>query len=403
MSAPQTLTATRTAPQLDPAFHAAPAAPRERLLSLDVFRGITVAGMLLVNDPGNWGAIYPPLEHAAWNGWTPTDLIFPFFLFIAGVTTHLSLSARRARGDDDGALRRQIVRRGALIVLCGFLVATFPFTPLSRFTHVRIPGVLQRIGVAYACAALLTFRTTLKQQVLILVALLYGYWFAMTLLPVPGAGGGIGANLLDAPSRTLAAWVDRTLLGSHLWINSVTWDPEGPLSTIPAIGTAMLGVMAGRWIGSGRPLPERLAGLMAAGAIAMVAGLMWNWSFPINKSLWTSSYVVFTAGMACVAIGAIGWVIDVTGVTWWTRPFVIYGMNPLVAFVGSGMMARTIYTLWKVELDGRPVAAQAAVYERVFLPWLEPRNASLAFAVSFVLLWYGILWVLWRRKIFIRV
>jgi predicted acyltransferase len=142
---------------------------------------------------------------------------------------------------------------------------------------------------------------------------------------------------------------------------------------------------------------------MAAGAIAMVAGLMWNWSFPINKSLWTSSYVVFTAGMACVAIGAISWVIEVTGVTCWTRPFVIYGMNPLVAFVGSGMMARTIYTLWKVELDGKPVAAQAAVYERVFLPWLEPRNASLAFAVSFVLLWYGILWVLWRRKIFIRV
>ena len=220
MAAPETATATRPAPTLDPALLAAPAPPTTRLLALDVFRGMTVAGMLLVNNPCSWGAISPPLEHAPWNGWTPTDLIFPFFLFIAGVTTHLSLSVRRARGDDDAALRRQILRRGALIVLFGLLVAAFPYTPLTRFTHIRIPGVLQRIGVAYACAALLTLRTTLRQQVVLLVALLYGYWFAMTLLPVPGADGGIGANLLDAPDRTLAAWVDRLLLDGHLWVNS---------------------------------------------------------------------------------------------------------------------------------------------------------------------------------------
>ena len=156
MAAPETATATRPAPTLDPALLAAPAPPTTRLLALDVFRGMTVAGMLLVNNPGSWGAIYPPLEHAPWNGWTPTDLIFPFFLFIAGVTTHLSLSVRRARGDDDAALQRQILRRGALIVLFGLLVASFPYTPITRFTHIRFPGVLQRIGVAYACAALLT-------------------------------------------------------------------------------------------------------------------------------------------------------------------------------------------------------------------------------------------------------
>ena len=403
MSAPLTATQTRSAPTLDPALLAAPAPPALRLLSLDVFRGLTVAGMLLVNDPGSWGAIYPPLEHAAWNGWTPTDLIFPFFLFIVGITTALSLDARRARGDDDAALRRQVIRRGLLIILFGFLVATFPYYPLTRFTHVRIPGVLQRIGVAYACAALLTFRTTLKQQVVILVALLYGYWFAMTLLPVPGADGGIGYNLLDAPSRTLAAWVDRTLLGSHLWVNSKTWDPEGPLSTIPAIGTAMLGVFAGRWLGTPRPLAERLNGLFAAGALAMMAGLMWNWSFPINKSLWTSSYVLFTAGLASVALATITWITDARGVTWWTRPLVIYGMNPMIAFVGSGMMARTIYSLWTVDLGGEQVSIQTAIYRTVFASWLDPRDASLAFAISFVLLWYGILWVLWRRRIFLKV
>lgn len=378
-------------------------ARRERLVALDVFRGMTIAGMLLVNNPGTWSAIYPPLEHAEWNGWTPTDVIFPFFLFIVGITTHLSLSSRRAQGADDAAIRRQVLRRGALIVLFGLLLSVFPFYQLDRWQHIRIPGVLQRIGVAYACAALLTMRGTLKQQVVILVALLYGYWFAMTLLPVPGAYGGIGANLLGAPSRTLAAWVDRALLGGHLWVNSRTWDPEGPLSTIPAIGTAMLGVFAGRWIGSDRPLAERLNGLFAAGAIGMMAGLMWHWSFPINKSLWTSSYVVFTAGMACVSIATISWVIDVRHVTWWTRPLVIYGVNPIVAFVGSGAMARLIYSVWMVDVQGKPTPVQAVVYEHLFHSWLEPRNASLAFAITFVLFWYAVLWALWRRNIIFKV
>lgn len=402
MFAPQVATATRTT--LDPALLTTPVTTQaQRLLAVDVFRGLTVASMLLVNNPGSWGAIYPPLEHAVWNGWTPTDLIFPFFLFIAGITTHLSLSARRARGDDEGAITRQIIKRGILIVLFGFLVATFPYTPLTRFTNVRIPGVLQRIGVAYTFAALLTLRTTLKQQVIILVTLLYGYWFAMTLIPVPGADGGIGANLLDAPSRTMAAWVDRLLLDGHLWVSSKTWDPEGPLSTIPAIGTCMLGVMAGRWLGSDRPLSERLSGMFAAGALGMLVGLMWHWSFPINKSLWTSSYVIFTAGMACVTLATITWITDVHRVTSWTQPLVIYGMNPMIAFVGSGMMARTIYTLWKVEYGGKMVAVQSVVYQTVFASWLEPENASLAFALSFVLLWYGILWILWRRKIILKV
>ncbi|MGH7655937.1 MAG: acyltransferase family protein [Gemmatimonadaceae bacterium] len=376
---------------------------RQRILALDVFRGLTVAGMLLVNDPGTWSAIYPPLEHAEWNGWTPTDVIFPFFLFIAGVTTHLSLSARRAQGADDKALQRQIIRRGALIVLFGLFMAVFPFYPLDRITHLRIPGVLQRIGVAYAIAALISLRTTLKQQAVIVASILIGYWFVMTLVPVPGAMGGIGANLNTAPARTLAAWTDRFLLGGHLWINSVTWDPEGPLSTIPAIGTAMLGIFAGRWLAEPRPLDERLNGLFAVGALGMMAGLMWNWSFPINKSLWTSSFVVFTAGMACVSIAAISWVIDVKRVTWWTRPVVIYGVNPIIAFVGSGLMERMIYTVWKVNFHGVPTPVQAVVYESVFRPMLAPRNASLAFAISFVLLWYLILWALARKNIIFKV
>ncbi|MDB4917238.1 MAG: hypothetical protein JWM95_4882 [Gemmatimonadetes bacterium] len=408
----------------EPALAAALPA-RERLLSLDVFRGMTVAGMLLVNDPGTWEHIYPPLEHAPWNGWTPTDLIFPFFLFIAGITTYLSLSSRRARGDDERAIRNQIIRRGCLIFLFGFLVNGFPYFTWGdvagitdpsflqrvgdRLMHWRIMGVLQRIGVAYLCAGLLTLRTTLRQQVAIIAGLLLGYWFVMTALPVPGEGT-IGALLLDFPERTMAAWTDRLVLdwssaglGNHLWVSSKTWDPEGVLSTIPAIATAMLGNIAGRWIGERRPLPERLAGLFAGGALAMMTGLMWHWVFPINKSLWTSSYVVFTAGLACVSLATVMWIVDLQKVQGWTRPFVIYGVNPIVAFVGSGVLARCIYSIFKVTVGGKRMSLEAGIYQTLFASWMEPINASLAFAVTFVLFWYAILYVLYKRDIILKV
>ena len=400
-------------------------AKRERLVSLDVFRGITIAGMLLVNNPGTWSAIYPPLEHAPWNGWTPTDVIFPFFLFIVGITTHISITARRERGDNDTALVKQILRRGGLIFLLGFLMSFFPFYQwgtidgmanpsildriIVRWEHVRILGVLQRIGLVYIAAGLLSLRTTFKQQVVIVAALLYGYWFAMTLIPVSGTFNGvpgtyIGAVLLNTPSETLAAHLDRAILGlNHIWSGSVTYDPEGPFSTIPAIGTAILGIFAGRWILQRRPLIERIAGLFAIGSLAMVVGLMWNWVFPINKNLWTSSYVVFTAGMACATLATIMWIVDLQNIRRWTKPWVIYGMNPIVAFVGSGVLARCIYTLWKVDYNGQPTPIETVIYNDVFAPWLEPRNASLAMAMVTVLFWFAVLAVMYRRKIFLKV
>jgi predicted acyltransferase len=408
------------------ALPTSPSVPvRERLLSLDVFRGITVAGMLLVNDPGTWAAIYPPLEHAAWNGWTPTDLVFPFFLFIVGITTYLSLGARRARGDSEHAIRAQIIRRGALIFLFGLLINGFPYftwgavpgvpdpTLLQRMgdrlLHWRILGVLQRIGLAYTVAALLTLRTTVRQQIVILASILFGYWIVMTVLPVPGEGT-IGALLLDEPSRTMAAWVDRLVLdwsrvglGNHLWASSVTWDPEGVLSTIPAIGTAMLGNLAGRWIGEKRPLSERLAGLSSVGALGMMTGLMWHWSFPINKSLWTSSYVLFSAGVAAVALSTVMWIVDFNRVRRFTRLFVVYGTNPIVAFVGSAVMARCIYSIFKVNYAGTRIPLQEGIYRTLFASWLSPVNASLAFAVAFVLFWYGVLSLLHRRGIILKV
>ena len=375
----------------------------ERLLALDVFRGLTVAGMLLVNQPGDWSAIYPPLAHAPWHGWTPTDLIFPFFLFIVGVTTHLSVEARRRRGEDERAIALQIAKRAALIVLCGLLLASFPWWPLERITGMRFPGVLQRIGVAYFFGAMLTLRGSLKRHVLILVALLYGYWFVMTLVPVPGTGA-LGQLVLARPSASIAAWLDRAVFGSHLWRSAQTWDPEGLLSTVPAIGTVILGVFTGRWIASGKPIHERLVGLYGAGALATMGGLMWNWSFPINKNLWTSSYVLFTAGVAATTLATCIWLIDVAGVKWWTKPFTWFGRNPLLAFLGTGLMSRTIYSLVRIPKDdGTTASLQRVIYENAYASWLPPKDASLLFALSYVALWALILYLLDRRKFYWKV
>ena len=397
----------------------APTGSRERLLSLDVFRGMTVAGMLLVNNPGDWGHIFAPLEHAAWHGWTPTDLIFPFFLFIVGVTSHLSLSQRRARGDDDAAIVRQVLRRGALIFLFGLFLswfpgfmwgtiesipnATFGDRVLYRLEHLRIMGVLQRIGVAYVIGALITLRGGWRQHLVILLSILLGYWALMTLVVVPDQGVP-GWQLLDRPDAVLSAWFDRTILTTnHLWASAKTWDPEGLLSTLPAVGSMMLGQFAGRWIGSPRPIAERLNGMFAIGALLLMVGLMWHWVFPINKSLWTSSYVVFTGGMALVTLATCMWVIDVQQIRRWTTFFVIYGTNPMIAFLGSGLMARLTVTLLKVQTADGPVTVQWAIFQSVFAPFFEPHVASLGYALSFVALWFVILWALWRRNIFLKV
>ncbi len=401
----------------------APVAPlpprrRERLMSLDVFRGMTVAGMLLVNNPGTWAAIHEPLEHAPWHGWTPTDLIFPFFLFIVGITTHLSLTERAARGDDLAALRKQLLRRGLLIVLIGMGLSAFPFfqwtaipgnadpSVLDRFAyrlaHVRIMGVLQRIGWAYLIAGLLTLQVPLRRIVLTLVALLYGYWALLTLVPVPGTGI---VGEIDVGALTLEGWLDLTVLGpNHVWSGSRTFDPEGILSTLGAVASVITGVLAGRWIAEReRPLIERVAGLFGVGAIATLVGLMWHWSLPINKNLWTPSYVVFMAGMASMSLATCMWLIEELDVTAWAKPFLPFGMNPIVAFVGSGLMARCIYTICKVEWDGTVVPVQTMLFERFFAPLLTPKDASLLFAATFVVTWFAILSVFHRKRWFLKV
>ncbi len=377
-------------------------APRERLLALDAFRGLTIAAMLLVNNPGNWSHIYAPLRHAPWHGWTPTDLIFPFFLFIVGITTHLSLTARRARGDDERALVRQVVTRGLAIIGLGLLLHAFPFFPVTQWTAIRVPGVLQRIGVVYLAGGLLSLRLGVRAQAWTIVALLLGYWGAMTLLPVPGQPG-VAGDYLDEPARTLAAWIDRAVLEGHLWRSTRTWDPEGVLSTFPALGTMLLGLLAGRWLGRREvAISARVRGLLAAGVLATALGAIWNRSFPINKSLWTSSYVLFTAGLAMLTLGTILWITDARGVRAWTKPLVTYGLNPMVAFVGSGVMAKLLGgIIYLPHGDGR--ATIKGIAWDALSSVLPPKIASLTFALLFVLCWYAILLVLERRRIILKV
>jgi predicted acyltransferase len=368
-----------------------------RLLSLDAFRGITIAGMLLVNNPGTWAAIYPPLKHAEWHGWTPTDLIFPFFLFIVGVALTFSFAGRAGRGAERGTLLRGALRRAAILFLLGLLLHAFPnYLDLSQL---RIPGVLQRIALAYIAASVIVLFTRTKAQVAIAAALLLGYWAAQLLVPVPGGAPGVLEPGLD-----LGAYIDRAIFGeNHLWSQSRTWDPEGLLSTLPAIGTTLLGVFAGNWLRSGRTPPVTAVGLFIAGNVGIVAGLVWHAVFPINKPLWTSSYVLFTAGMACHFLAMCYWFIDVKGYRRWATPFVIFGVNAIAAFFLSSLFARII-GLVRVPRGAASVSLKTAIFDAVFLPlFRQPVNASLAFAIAFVLLWLGIMTVLYRRRIFIKV
>jgi predicted acyltransferase len=377
--------------------------------------------MLLVNNPGNWNAVYWPLDHADWNGWTPTDLIFPFFLFIVGITTHLSLTSRKARGDSSAELGMQVLRRAAIIFALGLLLNWFPgfsvghiagdpdfFARVVRkLLHVRIMGVLQRIALVYAVTGFIALATSWRAQTALLAALLLGYWALSVLVPVPDTGATGLAAIADR-SHTLAGWIDRGALnwgtwGNHLWSQGKTWDPEGLLSTLPAIGTGIMGLLAGRWIQDARPLPRRILFLFAAGLVCVVVGLLWSAFFPINKKLWTSSFVVFTGGAAACVLATFMWLIDLRGSRWWIEPFRAFGINPILAFVASNIFALLIYVDIMVMLGGRRVSLEEWFYDVFLAPWLPDKIASLAFALLFVTLWWAILRVLLKRGIAIKI
>ncbi len=365
---------------------------KHRLQSLDAFRGITIAGMILVNNPGSWAHIYPPLRHAEWHGWTPTDLIFPFFLFIVGVAIPFALTKYM-----DGRSKRfiywKIIRRTLVLFALGLFLAGFPKFNLET---IRIPGVLQRIAVVYFVASLIFLHTRWKTQALIGTSLLLLYWGLMTFIPVPGYGAG---NL--SPEGNLAAYIDRALLRGHLWKG--TWDPEGILSTIPAIATALAGVLTGHWLRSGRDRREIAGWMFVAGWMAIIVGLFWGIVFPINKNLWTSSYVIFTAGAALQFLAFCYWLMDVAGYRRWAKPAMVYGVNALAVFVLSGLVARLLIIIKMTAGDGQTISLKTWLYREVFASWLSPVNASLVFALSNILFWWAVMALLYRKQIFVKI
>ena len=370
-----------------------------RLVSLDVFRGLTIAGMILVNNPGTWSAVYGPLTHADWHGWTPTDLIFPFFLFAVGASIALALAPRLDRDESRGRLLLRIVTRSAILFALGLFLAGFPS---FDFATIRIPGVLQRIAVCYLAAALLFLATWRRHQIAVtsavLVSLLLGYWALMMLVPVPGFGAGdLGKQ------GNLAAYIDRAVLGPHIWRAAKVYDPEGILSTLPAVATTLAGVLTGLWLRASRPLVTRAAGMAAAGVVAVVLGLAWGRWFPINKALWTSSYVVFTGGAALLVLAACFWLVEIKQWRRGATPFVVFGTNAIAAFVLSTFVARLLIVLTVTGSAGAPVSLHRWIYMHVFASWAAPPNASLLFAVAYLLLWLALMGVLHRQRIFIRV
>lgn len=379
---------------------------QNRLLSLDVFRGMTIAGMVLVNNPGTWSAIYPPLEHAEWHGATPTDLVFPFFLFIVGISIVLALGKRVEQNGINRDIYLKILRRALIIFGLGLFLATFPFYNFTKsewldVSNVRIMGVLQRIAVCYLFAALIFVRTNWKQQAFIAVALLLIYWALMTSINVPNCE----ITTFDDKACNLAAYLDRAILTeNHIWKQSKIFDPEGILSTLPAIATTLAGILCGHWLRSGKDDSEKVSAIFFFGVIAAAVGWIWSFWFPLNKSLWTSSYVVYTAGLALCFLGFCYWLIDIKGYKRWTKPFVIFGVNALALFIGSGLMAK-LFGIIKVarDADGKAVSLQSWIFNSIFLPLASPINASLMFAISFILLWLFLMWLLYRKQIYIKV
>ncbi len=428
---------------------------KERLLSLDIFRGLTIAGMILVNNAGSWSTIYPPLAHAEWHGITPTDWVFPFFLFIVGVAIPLAVGKRLERGDPKSAIVRKVLTRVGIIFGLGLFLAAFPhfgiadrsssiatlhylvlslfmvalftreasakesrvrniagWTTLGAigimiilglfaysFSSLRIPGVLQRIALVYGACSLLFLNMDWRKQAYFGLGLLLLYWFLMMAVPVPG----VGPAKLE-PTTNLAAWFDNLILKGHMYSQTKVWDPEGLLSTLPAVTSGIIGMLTGTWLKTKRDNYEKVAGMLVAGVILLGISHIWDLSFPINKKIWTSSYVCYTSGVALMILGVIYWLVDIHSYKKWAKPFIIYGTNALFVYVMSGLVVKTMFAI-KWAGDGDKVwNIQSWIYQNGFATtFSNPYNASLAYALACVLFFFGLAWVLYRAKIFIKV
>ncbi len=419
-----------------------PAAAPARVLSIDVLRGLTIALMILVNDPGDWAHTYTQLDHAPWNGFTLTDFVFPNFLFLVGASIIFSLQSRIARGASKKTLALHILRRASLIFAIKMFLTAFPY---FHYTHFRIYGVLTRIALCYLAAGLICLVTQRARTLIaITAALLIGYWALMRFVPIPGIGTPTHDVPLLDPDRNLAAWLDRaisTFTQSTLHTGTLyehSRDPEGLLSTLPAIATTLIGSLTALWLTRVRRVPHDrrgltapivgsvsypnlptppsptypLATLLITGTASLAAGLLWNLSFPINKNLWTSSYVLYSAGWSLLTLALCYWLIDMRrlndtpagkALLW---PWLVFGSNAITAFVVSNLIVKIM--LWIKVSDsfsttGKPVTAWFWTYHHLFARNGSTNVTSLAFAIAVVAACFLPNWLLWRNRIFLKV
>jgi len=355
---------------------------KERLSSLDAFRGLTISLMILVNCRGDAGAVFSSLEHAVWNGWTFADTVFPSFLFIVGVSLVFSFAEREEDRTSKKAFELRVVRRTIILFLLGLLLNSFPSFQLS---NIRIPGVLQRIAVCYFFASLIVLKSGLRGRILWLIALLASYWVMMRFVPVPGIGTGV----LE-PGQNFAAWVDSLFLNGYMWsYYDGTWDPEGIVSTIPAIATTLFGVLTGQWLRSSASERRKAVGMLCSGLLLLIAGQILSTWLPINKSIWTSTFSIFMAGLALVCQALFYWFIDITGFSSWTKPFIILGLNPIALYVLSQILGTMLPSMSLFRIFSVPIVKLGA--------------ESLLYPIAILLPIFLTSWIMWQKRIFIRV
>jgi predicted acyltransferase len=360
-----------------------------RLISLDVFRGLTMVAMTIVNNPGSWSDVYPPLRHAEWNGWTITDLVFPFFIFIVGAAIPYSLG-KYLDTQVQKAVYLRIFKRAAVLFVLGLILAGFPYFDLSSL---RIMGVLQRLAICYLVASLMYLHTRPMHQVGVAVICVVSYWLLM-LIPPPDR-----ETLLQTKDDNLGAWLDRIIFGTaHLWKVSKTWDPEGLLSTLPALFNTLAGTLTGSYLRSQAQPIEKAAGMFFAGSILLGIGGALDWAFPINKSIWSPSYAVFTSGYAMVVLAMCYYTIDVKGWKKWSNPLVVFGVNALLLFFASGILARVMGTLIKFSVDTEVLPLQQWIYKYLLASWAGEMLGSLLYPLLLVVAWYMVLRALYERN-----
>lgn len=365
----------------------------KRLISLDVLRGLTIALMILVNTPGSWSYIYAPLRHAAWHGCTPTDLVFPFFLFIVGISVYFSFKKYDTKLSKPAISK--IIKRTLVIFLIGILLNLFPY---FNFEKVRVMGVLQRIALAYGAGALLCLAFEKKKLLMILGGVLFGYWVLLYF------GAESDPYSLE---NNVVRYFDLFVLGEqHIYRGfGIPFDPEGLLSSIPAVGTVIIGYLVGRIIDIETSINLKMKKLLIYGVVMSALGGVWALVFPINKPLWTSSYVLYTAGLGTLFLALLIFIIDYKKYSVWSKPFVHFGSNPLFIFVFSGLYAKTIGSLIKIPVsEGQgSISLYSFLYTKVFAPLFGNMNGSLMFAISHIIVFWLICYILYRKKIFIKI